>query len=72
MTQPLKSKQDRIAWLLANQSLWEGIGVHERTRLWEIAKTMKALGLYSSKTMFCDIRLWNLICDARTQRRESQ
>lgn len=71
------TRQDRIDWLLAHQSLWEGwptgnAPLKVPARKWiGIVEAMRAEGLVSPKTNWKDVNLTNLISDARKQRRMS-
>lgn len=75
ISHPKATRQARIDWLLAHQTLWEGwpSGNFPReipTRKWiTIVDAMREAGLVSAKTNWRDVNLTNLIHDARRQRR---
>lgn len=66
------STNDKINWLLAHPSMWEGLKLPEEYyRIEDIADAMRAEGLYSIKTYIKDIRhsVINHIHTARKTRR---
>lgn len=65
------SKQTKIYWLLANQSVWEGFERHPG-HIIEIFHAMQDAGLYSPFTKWTHSDITSLVSDARKIRRESQ
>lgn len=64
------SREDKLSWLLKNQSLWEGwedIGDHRKR---DVVEKMRKDGLLSEKTNWQDVNLTSLIGEARRLRRE--
>lgn len=65
------TKEQKIKWLLDNQSVWEGFPRHPH-HMAEIFSEMQDAGLYSPFTVWTHANIYALISDARKQRRENQ
>lgn len=69
----MSPRQTRINWLLQNQARWEGYpwsdGLRDFDREKALIAEMKTAGVVSQKTNWRDVNLWNLIRQARKQRR---
>jgi len=73
---PHTTRQEKIDWLLAHQSLWEGWQRRDSPATYDprgraIVEAMVADGLVSKATYWKDVSLNNLIQEARRQRRMS-
>jgi hypothetical protein len=62
---PISSRETKILWLLAHQSLWNGFSP-ENDRNWrQIIKLMKFDGLIALTTYPLDVNVPSLIADAQ-------
>lgn len=71
----IEARQAKIEWLLAHTEMWvcfPNADHHADTRHETIVRAMKSAKLYSPSTYWADVHLYNLIVDARKQRRERQ
>jgi hypothetical protein len=70
MTEYKSQRRVRIAWLLTNRGLWEGIrqNAEGRRRMKDLIISMRDAGLYSRTTALSDIRIWNLLQETRQWR----
>lgn len=68
----VSTRQAKVDWLLAHQDLWEGFPrgeQHTDPRQKSIVDEMKKARLISKSTYYPDVNLYNLIVEAREQRR---
>jgi hypothetical protein len=63
---PISSREAKIRWLLAHQSLWEGFNPNDRQNWRDIIRLMKADGLIANSTYALDVGLLSLIADAHS------
>lgn len=68
-------RQTKVDWLLKHRHLWSGwplgdLGSDPRHHV--IVDAMKADGLYSPWTYWCDVNLQALIVEARRRRRSAR
>lgn len=64
------TKAQRIAWLLANPTLWLGYpDVRNVVKERALMEAMRAAGLYSQETRWQDVSLHKIVNQARLQRR---
>jgi hypothetical protein len=62
-------RQRKIDWLLKNQNLWSGFYDIDNHRAKRIILHMKEAGVISRKTYWRDVRLYDMMQQAREQRR---